>query len=47
MPVTQIANTLTGWPGHKLIRYLLYLINLMTFSTLALHDWFSKKPGIQ
>jgi phospholipid/cholesterol/gamma-HCH transport system permease protein len=42
MSVVQIANTLTGWPGRKLIRYVLYLINLMTFSTLALRDWFSK-----
>jgi len=40
--VVQIANTLTGLPGRKLIHYVLYLINLMTFSTLALRNWFSK-----
>ncbi len=42
MSVLQIANTLTGWPGRKLIRYVLYVIQLMTFSTIALRDWFSK-----
>lgn len=42
MSVVQIANTLTGWSGRKLIRNVLYLINLMTFSSLALRDWFSK-----
>ena len=42
MPVTQIVNTLTGWPGRKLINNVLYVINLVTFSTLALRDWFSK-----
>ena len=42
MSVTQIANTLTGWPGRKLINNVLYVINLVTFSTLALRDWFSK-----
>ena len=42
MPVLQFANTVTGWPGRKLIQNILYVINLMTFSTLALRDWFSK-----
>ncbi len=42
MSVIQIANTVTGWPGRKLIRHVLYVISLMTFSTLALRDWFSK-----
>ena len=42
MSVTQIANTLTGWPGRKLIGNVLYVINLLTFSTLALRDWFRK-----
>ena len=42
MSVIEIANTVTGWPGRKLIRHVLYVINLMTFSTLALRDWFSK-----
>ena len=42
MSVLQIANTVTGWPGRKLIQNILYVINLMTFSTLALRDWFSK-----
>ena len=42
MSVLEIANTVTGWPGRKLIRNILYVINLMTFSTLALSDWFNK-----
>ncbi len=42
MSVIQFANAVTGWPGRKLIRSILYAINLMTFSTLALGDWFSK-----
>lgn len=42
MSVTQIANILTGWPGRQLIGQVLYVINLVTFSTLALRDWFSK-----
>jgi phospholipid/cholesterol/gamma-HCH transport system permease protein len=42
MSVIQIANTITGWPGRKLIHYLLYVINLVTFSSLALRDWFRK-----
>ena len=42
MPVTQIVNTLTGWPGRKLINNVLYVINLVTFGTLALRDWLSK-----
>ncbi len=40
--ITGSINTLFGWPGRKLIRSILYVINLMTFSTLALRDWFSK-----
>lgn len=40
--VTNWANTLTGWPGRKLIRNVLYVINLLTFSMLALRDWFRK-----
>lgn len=42
MSVTQLANTITGWPGRKLIRNVLYVINLVTFSTLALRDWACK-----
>ncbi len=40
--ITIWVNTLTGWPGRKLINNVLYVINLVTFSTLALRDWFSK-----
>ena len=40
--ITNWVNTLTGWPGRKLIRNILYIINLVTFSTLALRDWFRK-----
>jgi phospholipid/cholesterol/gamma-HCH transport system permease protein len=36
------ANTLTGWPGRQLIKYVSYVIDLVTFSMLALHDWFRK-----
>lgn len=36
------ANVLTGWPGMRLIRNVLYVINLVTFSMLALRDWFRK-----
>lgn len=42
MSVIQIANTLTGWPGRKLIGNILYVINLVTFSTLAIRDWLRK-----
>ncbi len=40
--ITIWANTLTGWPGRKLINNVLYVINLVTFSILALRDWFRK-----
>ena len=39
MSVIQITNTITGWPGRLLIQNLLYVISLITFSTLALRDW--------
>lgn len=42
MSVTRIANTIIGWPGRQIIQNLLYVINLITFSTLALRDWFRK-----
>lgn len=42
MSIAQIANSLTGWPGRKLINNILYVIDLVTFSTLALRDWLSK-----
>ncbi len=42
MSVAQIANSLTGWPGRKLINNILYVIDLVTFSTLALRDWLRK-----
>ncbi|MDB4575763.1 ABC transporter permease [bacterium] len=40
--LTYWANTLTGWPGRKLIKNVLYVIDLVTFSMLALRDWFRK-----
>lgn len=40
--LTYWANTLTGWPGRKLIKNILYVIDLVTFSMLALRDWFRK-----
>ena len=42
MYAVNFANTLTGWLGRALIQNLLYVINLVTFSTLALRDWFNK-----
>lgn len=38
--ITGIFNTVTGWPGRILLKYLFYVIDLVTFSTLALRDWF-------
>ena len=40
--LTYWANTLTGWPGRQLIKNILYVIDLVTFSMLALRDWFRK-----
>ncbi len=42
MSVLRIANTVTGWPGRKLIHNVLYVINLVTFSVFALRDWHRK-----
>ena len=42
MSAVNFANTLTGWLGRSLIQNILYVINLVTFSTLALRDWFNK-----
>ncbi|HHJ34848.1 MAG TPA: ABC transporter permease [Gammaproteobacteria bacterium] len=42
MSASQIVSTITGWPGRKIIHHVLYVINLMTFSMLALRDWFNK-----
>jgi len=40
-------NTLTGWPGRKLIQNVSYVINLVTFSMLALRDWKRKNKLFQ
>lgn len=37
--VLQSFNVLLGWPGRVLIRRLLYVIDLMAFSLIALRDW--------
>ena len=42
MSVISITNTITGWPGRKLLNNILYVVNLVTFSTLALRDWLTK-----
>ena len=42
MSIIQFTNTLTGWPGRKLIQHILYVIDLLTFSTLVLRDWLRK-----
>lgn len=34
------ASQITGWSGAFILRRLLYLVNLATFSTFALRDWF-------
>ncbi len=39
MSTPHFVATLTGWPGRKFSRAVLYVINLVTFSTLALRDW--------
>lgn len=36
----SFAATITGFPGRFLSRSALYVINLFTFSTLALRDWY-------
>ena len=41
MKTNSITAILTGLPGRFLIQTSLYVINLMTFSTLALRDWYS------
>ena len=41
MKINTIAAILTGIPGRFLIQTSLYVINLMTFSSLALRDWYS------
>ncbi len=37
--VSNFSTALTGRPGRIFIRTTLYIINLVTFSTLALRDW--------
>jgi len=39
MSISNIATTLVGWPGRSLNRKITYVINLFTFSLLALRDW--------
>lgn len=41
MKTNSITAVLTGLPGRFLIQVSLYVINLATFSTLALRDWYS------
>ena len=40
MKINSITTVLTGLPGRFLIQSSLYVINLVTFSTLALRDWY-------
>ena len=42
MTAIQFASSVTGRPGRVLIRTVLYIINLMTFSTLAMKDWLAR-----
>ena len=37
----SITSVITGLPGRFLIQASLYVINLITFSTLALRDWYN------
>lgn len=41
MKTNSITTVLTGIPGRFLIQTTLYVINLATFSTLALRDWYN------
>jgi len=36
----SIVATLTGWPGRRFIQSVLYVIDLVTFSSKALLEWF-------
>jgi phospholipid/cholesterol/gamma-HCH transport system permease protein len=38
----EAFDTLTGWPGRKLLSNIFYIIDLVTFSILALRDWWRK-----
>lgn len=40
MQGNSFAATITGFPGRFFSRTILYVINLFTFSTLALLDWY-------
>jgi phospholipid/cholesterol/gamma-HCH transport system permease protein len=40
MAPVAILSTLTGWPGRRLIQSMLYIIDLVTFSFVALRAWF-------
>lgn len=35
----HILASVTGWPGRRLIQAVLYLVDLVTFSTIALREW--------
>ena len=40
MQANSFVATITGYPGRFITRAILYVINLFTFSTLALRDWY-------
>ena len=40
MKINSFTTAVTGIPGRFLIETSLYVINLITFSTLALYDWY-------
>ena len=39
MSITTFSNTLLGWPGRLVIRKSQHVVNLVTFSMVALRDW--------
>lgn len=41
-PLLRLLDHITGWPGRFLIRNVTYVIDLVTFSNLAIRDWFRK-----
>lgn len=40
MPANSLVATITGFPGRFFNQSFLYLINVFTFSTMALRDWY-------
>ena len=39
MRANSIVSSITGWPGRQLIQSLMYVIDLVTFSLIAIAEW--------